>query len=160
MLLTSSQPKVGASQKDSKRTEVIVISEEDGRLQRNNILSRLMMQRACNSEPIWLDDDRENHVESDMFNRNWENRDRMQATTTSFTVLEEAIYEHEKRESSRWVGGNRSRNKMDGYTEREDLGQSIQEVDDGGANGDVMNSSNRKEGDGILEVVLPKKRRG
>lgn len=49
---------------------------------------------------------------------------------------------------------------MDGYTEREDLGGSIEEVHDDGARGEVMNSNSGEENEAVADVVLEKKRRG
>lgn len=83
----------------------------------------------------------------------------MEYTNVSFSILAEEVSECEKRARQGGVVGNGSRNVIDTHTERVDLGRSIEEVGDGGANVDVIDSNSSEEDEGVVGVVLPKKGR-
>lgn len=106
-----------------------------------------------------MDDDREKHVARDMLDRNWDNWRKVDTTNESCDVLSEEVYKRAKITRPGGVDGNGNRKRIDGYTAREDLGRSIEELGDGGANENAMNTNSGEEDEGVVYVVLSKKRR-
>lgn len=84
-------------EKDPQPTNFTLENVEDGRQRRNNSLNLLMIKRAWTKGTLCLNEDRENHVRTDMFEVARENQQTINATNESCSVRAENINEREKR---------------------------------------------------------------